>query len=243
MKQEAYTEMYCVEDEHWWFVTRRMIIKRILDTLLNYSITPDILEVGCGTGGNLELLSSYGVIHAIEVDDVARDLANKRNICSVKPGSLPKDIPFTKAFNLICMLDVLEHIDDDLAAIKAIAGKLKKNGKILITVPAYMFMWSSHDVALHHKRRYTKKQLTGVVQSAGLEIIYSTYFNTYLFPLIVLVRILKNLFGKKDGTDVTMPSKLMNNLLKKIFYSERLFIPRMSLPFGISILMMAEKRN
>jgi len=235
--------MYCVEDQHWWFVTRRMIIKRILDTLLNYSITPDILEVGCGTGGNHELLSLYGNIHAFEVDDAARDLANKRNICSVKPGSLPEDIPFTKAFNLICMLDVLEHIDDDLAAIKAIVGKLKKNGKILITVPAYMFMWSSHDVALHHKRRYTKKQLTGVVQSAGLEIIYSTYFNTYLFPLIVLVRILKNLFGKKDSTDVTMPSKLMNNLLKKIFYSERLFIPRMSLPFGISILIMAEKCN
>ncbi len=121
--------MYCLEDQHWWFVTRRMIIKRILDTLLQNSDTTDILEAGCGTGGNLELLSSYGNIHAIEINDVVRDLANKRNICSVKPGSLPEDIPFTKAFNLICMLDVLEHIDDDLAAIKAIVGKLKKNGK------------------------------------------------------------------------------------------------------------------
>jgi SAM-dependent methyltransferase len=173
--------MYCVEDQHWWFVTRRMIIKKILDTFLQQSITPDILEAGCGTGGNLELLSSYGNIHAIEIDGVARDLANKRDICSVKTGSLPEDIPFTKYFNLICVLDVLERIDDDLAAMKAIVDKIKNNGKLLITVPAYMFMWGSHDITLHHKRRYTKKQLTSVVQAAGMEIIYATYFNTYLF--------------------------------------------------------------
>jgi len=235
--------MYCLEDQHWWFVTRRMIIKRILDTLLQNSDIHDILEAGCGTGGNLELLSSYGNIYAIEINDEARDLANKRKICSVEPGSLPQNIPFKKDFNLICMLDVLEHIDDDLAAMKAIVDKIKKKGKLLITVPAYMFMWSSHDAALHHKRRYTKKQLTSVVQAAGLEIIYATYFNTYLFPLIALIRILKNLFGKKDGTDLKMPSKVMNNLLKNIFYSEIMFIPKMSLPFGISILVMAQKHN
>jgi capsule polysaccharide export protein KpsC/LpsZ len=99
----------------------------------------------------------------------------------VKTGSLPEDIPFTKYFNLICVLDVLERIDDDLAAMKAIVDKIKNNGKLLITVPAYMFMWGSHDITLHHKRRYTKKQLTSVVQAAGMEIIYATYFNTYLF--------------------------------------------------------------
>ena len=112
---------------------------------------------------------------------------------------------------------------------------------MLITVPSCKFLWSEHDVALHHKRRYGKKELMGLVQVSGFKIIYHTYFNTLLFPVIAAVRSLKKINGKECGTDVSMPSKFVNLLLTAIFSGERFLLPRISLPFGTSILMLAEK--
>ncbi|MBU2623906.1 MAG: class I SAM-dependent methyltransferase [Proteobacteria bacterium] len=241
MEKETYSEMYLNEDHHWWFVSRRMIIKKILSNYLPVKQERRILEVGCGTGGNLELLSNYGKIHAIEIYDEAIAMADKRGLCHVAKSSLPGDIPFEGGFDLICMLDVLEHIDDDFSALESVGKRLNPGGKILITVPSCKFLWSEHDVALHHKRRYGKKQLMGLVQVSGFRIIYHTYFNMLLFPVIAVIRSLNNINDKECGTDVSMPSRLINLLLTAIFSSERFLLPRISLPFGTSILMLAEK--
>jgi SAM-dependent methyltransferase len=241
MDKEAYSEMYLNEDRHWWFVARRMIIRKILSNYLPVERKRRILEVGCGTGGNLELLSTYGNVYAIEPDDEAVAMAGKRGLCHVVKGSLPDDIPFEGGFDLICMLDVLEHMDDDLGALESVGKRLHPEGKILVTVPSCKFLWSEHDVALHHKRRYGKKELIGLVQVSGFRIIYHTYFNTLLFPVIAAVRSLKKINGKECGTDVSMPSKFANLLLTAIFSGERFLLPRISLPFGTSILMLAEK--
>ncbi len=189
------------------------------------------------------MLKAYGKIFAMELDDEARGMANSRNVCDVKKGKLPNDIPFDDDFDLICMLDVLEHIDDDLATLYSVRDKLNQKGKLLITVPAYKFLWSAHDVANHHKRRYIKKQLVDLTSKAGLNVKYTTYFNTLLFPVIVTVRAINNILGKNRGSDIHMPSKLTNNLLQKIFSSEKALLPTTSFPFGVSLLLIAEKAD
>jgi len=241
MEKAAYIEMYLNEDRHWWFVARRKIIEKILSCYFQDKRERKILEIGCGTGGNLELLSTYGKLHAIEIDDKALAMASKRGFGHVVKGSLPDDIPFNGDFELICMLDVLEHIDDDLGALESVRKRLNPGGKALITVPAYRFLWSEHDVVLHHKRRYEKKELIELVQKSGFRIIYSTYFNTLLFPAIAVIRFMKKVHGKERGTDVSMPDKAINSLLTAIFSAERFFAPWISLPFGTSILILAEK--
>jgi len=240
MHKAAYIEMYLNEDRHWWFVARRMIIGKILSCYLPDKKERKILEVGCGTGGNLELLSAYGNVYAVELDEEAIVLAEKRGFCDVAKGSLPNDIPFECGFDLICMLDVLEHIDDDFEALEAVRKKLHLGGKILVTVPAFSFLWSEHDTALHHKRRYGQKQLMRLLEISGFRIIYRSYFNTLLFPMVTAVRSLKKIYGKEYGTDVSMPVKQINILLTAIFSSERFIMPWISLPFGTSILILAE---
>ncbi|MDP3285420.1 MAG: class I SAM-dependent methyltransferase [Desulfobacterales bacterium] len=241
MDKEAYSEMYLNEDRHWWFVARRMIIRKILSNYLPVERKRRILEVGCGTGGNLELLSTYGNVYAIEPDEEAIAMAGKRGLCHVVKGSLPDDIPFEGGFDLICLLDVLEHMDDDLGVLESVGKRLHPGGKILVTVPSCKFLWSEHDVALHHKRRYGKKELMGLVQVSGFRIIYHTYFNILLFPVIAAIRSMKKNNDKECETDVSMPSGFINILLTVIFSSERFFMPRISLPLGTSILMLAEK--
>jgi SAM-dependent methyltransferase len=217
-----------------------LIIQKILNQCISDKSSGKVLEVGCGSGGNLDMLKQYGEIAAMELDDEARKLANSRNICSVKSGMLPNKIPFDDKFDLICMLDVLEHIDDDLAALQSVKAKLSGSGKLLITVPAYNFLWSTHDVTHHHKRQYTKKDLSITLSELGLDVTYSTYFNTFLFPVIALIRFIKNILGNKGGSDENLPSNMINSILKKIFSSERAFLPNFFFPFGVSILLIAE---
>lgn len=243
MDREAYLSLYKYEELHWWFVARRRIIKKVLNHYFAGKQLNAILEAGCGSGGNLELLSCFGKVHAMEMDAYCIEMANKRSICQVKRGSLPDDLPFEGKFELICMFDVLEHIDDDVKALKAISERLRDDGILFITVPAYSFLWSGHDVALNHKRRYMKKQLLDIFAEAGMRPVYSTYFNTFLMPLVLLVRAYNNLMGSSKGDDNKTGPQLLNNLLCRIFSSERFIIPRLSLPFGVSILIVAKKNN
>jgi len=234
--------MYANEGHHWWFVARRKIIRRFLIKYFPHG-AGEILEAGCGTGGNLELLEDFGSVHAMEMDEDARIMANSHNVCRVRNGKLPDNIPFTRSFNLICMFDVLEHVEDDSTALQAVKTKLYTNGKLLLTVPAYRFLWSSHDYAHQHKRRYGLGGLVHLVENSGFKIINATYFNTLLFPMVAAVRLTNNIFGFSGGSDAAMPSRVLNRLFLKIFSSERYLIPRFRLPFGVSILILAEKND
>jgi len=239
VKREAFHEMFSAEDQHWWFVARRTIMAKILRSFSPGKVGT-ILEIGCGTGGNLAMLSRFGAVCGMELDDEARALAESRKICPVQKGSLPDAIPRGQNFDLICLLDVLEHITDDLGALKAVGNKLAPGGKFLLTVPAYKFMWSAHDVELGHKRRYRRRELSALCQQAGFTVRYSTYFNTFLFPVIAGTRLVGRLGGGGGGTDVAMPPEMLNRLLAKIFAVERFLLPAISLPFGVSLLVVAE---
>lgn len=240
MERESYNDMYIHEDVHWWFTARRSILQKVLSQHCRYNNPQNILEVGCGSGGNLQMLKAYGDLFAMELDDNTREIANRKNICNVKKGVLPNDIPFDESFDLICIFDVLEHINDDLETLKSLRKKLNRKGTLIITVPAYMFLWSAHDEANHHKRRYTKKQLIDIVSESGLSVIYTSYFNTILFPIIATVRIINNIINKKAGSDINLPPKAVNNLLKRIFSIEKALLPKISFPFGVSIILIAK---
>lgn len=240
MEAEVYQEMHRCEDSHWWFVARRMIIRRVLNHF-NGNRSGHILEVGCGTGGNLAMLAEYGQLCALEMDATARQMAAARHICEVRHGILPEELPYAHNFNSIAMFDVLEHIDDDAATLKFLYTRLNKGGRLFLTVPAYPFLWSQHDVANHHKRRYVRPQLQEKLQTAGFRVLYAGYFNTFLFPVVLGVRLFHKLQGKDEGSDLATPAAPVNRLLTGIFGSERWFIPGFRFPFGVSILAVAEK--
>lgn len=241
MEADVFREMAAVQSLHWWFVARSRILASVIRKL---SLPPgaEILEIGCGTGGNLAMLSKFGHLSAMEYDNDARDFAASIAVCPVAAGGLPEPVPFEDGqFDLVCLLDVLEHIDDDDAALSRAARLLSPSGRLLVTVPAYAWLWSAHDQAHHHRRRYTAKLLRQKAQNANLVVNKLGYFNSLLFPAIAVARIIGKFFGKSGSSDAAMPTPLTNRLLMNIFSIEHHIIPTMAFPFGTSILAVLSK--
>ncbi|MGE5147007.1 MAG: class I SAM-dependent methyltransferase [Candidatus Eiseniibacteriota bacterium] len=229
------------EDRHWWFVARRRILKSVLDRFVPWPAEPRILEVGCGTGGNLPMLAGFGTVSGLEPDDEARQLAAGKGAFDIRSGRLPADLPFApESFNLVAALDVLEHVEDDKATLRALSDRLRPGGWLLATVPAFGFLWSSHDERHHHKRRYRKSDLVKAVVEAGLVPVRTTYFNSLLFPVVAALRLLRNATGV-DADDDALPAPGLNRILTRVFSAERHLIGRVSLPAGLSLLMLARK--
>jgi SAM-dependent methyltransferase len=201
-----------------------------------------ILDAGCGTGGNLSMLRSFGEVDAIEMDDRAREIAIAKGIARVVPGQLPDDLPFHEnRFDLVVLLDVLEHVMEDEAALISLRRLLKPSGYLLVTVPAFPFLWSRHDEAHHHHRRYRMEELRGKVEKTGMEIVYASYFNTLLFPLIAAVRLFGRLLKGQGRDDLALPNPWVNRMLYAFFSSERVLLGKLALPFGVSALVVARK--
>lgn len=245
MDAAAYSLAAQAEDEHWWYRGRRAVLKSVLDRYVPRSCQPlSVLEIGCGNGGNLPLFSTYGRVFAIEMDDLARACASNRGIAEVEKGSLPDRIPFEgDRFDLVTALDVIEHVEDDRKAMLSLCRLLAPSGLLVITAPAYMWLWSQHDEFSHHKRRYTRTQLVSLMKAQGLKVHYSTYFNTLLFPLAVIRIKLFKLIKKHPSSAMRTPSALVNRLLRVVFFCESIAIPRVSLPCGLSILICASPRE
>ncbi len=186
MDSFSYEKMSSVEDTHWWFSARRNIISAVLERLRLPNNT-DILEVGCGSGGNLEMFSRFGNVYGVEYDSYALEKARDRGIGDIEQGALPYNLPFEdSSFDLVALLDVLEHIDDDAASLSTLYDRVKSGGVLLLTVPAYQWLWSSHDEIHGHKRRYTRKVLRTLVESSGFTVDRDSHFNSFLFPLVML---------------------------------------------------------
>ncbi len=241
MDRDVFERMAEVDGHHWWFVARRRIIAQFLQTHLSRGNAPlRILEIGCGTGSNLAMLKGFGDVEAIEPDSGARRVALDRFDISIGDGMLPYglDVP-DGSYDLVVMLDVLEHIEDDAAALEQVKRKLKPGGRLLLTVPAMPWLWSSHDEAHHHFRRYTARGLVNALTAARYTIHHHSHFNTLLFPMICAARCIGWLTGRKGGDDA-MPGALVNKVLGAIFASERMIVSRRSLRVGVSMLAFAE---
>jgi SAM-dependent methyltransferase len=242
MNPIAYREMEQTEEVHWWFCARRTILSKIIKGL-NLPHLARILEIGCGTGGNLEMLSRFGTVSAIEMDATAIEMANKKtkNRYDIKNGYCPDVLPATNTrFDLICLFDVLEHIEEDTKTLQLLSKLLEKKGRILLTVPAYEWLFGPHDVLLHHKRRYNAKLLRERVTSSGLKMTKLSYFNTILFPLALITRCKDKLLRSTNATGTKPPKPFLNFILKKIFECERFLLEKINLPFGVSLLCILE---
>src|SRR6185312_15111914 len=155
----------------------------------------------------------------------------------VRAGHLPDEIPFRdQRFDLICMFDVLEHVDRDTEALVALKPLLKENGRILLTVPAYQWLWSAHDEFLHHQRRYSGVDLRWKISAAGFRPLKFSHYNAVLFPLAAVVRLKDKLLGNTKISGTAIPSSPVNRLLKHVFGAERYFLRYLNFPFGVSLL-------
>ena len=242
MDRIVYDRMAEHDSTHWWYTARRDVLH---DYVARYAALPKgarILEIGCGTGHNIPMMQQFGAVDAIEIDPAARAIASKRLGKPVGDAPLP-DLPGVArgSYDMIAVLDVVEHIADDVAALNAMRDCLKPGGKILIAVPAHQWMWSAHDVVNHHHRRYSKASLAKAIRAAGMEPTRFGYFNSLLFPLAAAARIAGRMTGRDDSDDSPPPAPV-NRLFEAIFRLERHLVGRVPMTPGVSILTLAVPR-
>lgn len=243
MEERLFHQMAELEEIHWWFRGRRAILDHLLSRL---PLPPDadILEAGCGTGGNLAMLSRYGAVHAMELDETSLRYAQARGIGTVRPGSLPDQVPFgDRRFDLIAVLDVLEHVERDGDAVASLCARLKEGGWLLVTVPAFQFLYGAHDLSHRHFRRYRRGGMEALLAGNGLEIRLLSYFNTFLFPVVAAARLAQKLvrFGG-DDLGRSRPGAV-NEGLALLFGLERHLLSLGSLPFGVSLVALCRKKE
>ncbi len=244
MQQHTYAIMDRVEDSHWWFVGRRAILetflKGISSTLDNRHSPLKILDVGCGTGANLEMLSQFGEAEGVDVSDDALEFCRRKGL-TVQKG-LAETLPYAdEAFDVSTALDVIEHLDDDIAGLREMYRVTKTGGYSLIFVPAFMWLWGVQDDISNHRIRYTKGQIVERIQKAGFSVTRSTYANFTFFAPILGGRTLMKLTGIKPESENNVNISALNGLFGSIFASERHLLKNLNFPFGVSIVVVAKK--
>ena len=250
MQQHTYSIMYQVEGGHWWFAGRRRIIESFLAPLcqtLKAEPQPDlairILDVGCGTGANLEMLSQFGEAQGVDVSADALAFCRERGLENVRQGEA-EHLPWEDgSFDLVTGLDVVEHLDDDAAGLKEMRRVLSPGGYAFLFVPAFMFLWGVQDEISHHRRRYTLKDLQQVAREAGFEIERATYANITFFAPILAGRLLMRATGFRPASENNLTIGALNGVLGRIFGAESSILRHVNLPFGVSAICVARRIN
>ena len=243
MQREAFEQMLRTQGVHWWFRGKSRILGKIIEKKVfsaTSSLHLDILEVGCGTGSNLSMLARFGNVTALELDDYAREHIPPMQGVSIARGWLPDGLEAVRGrhFDLICLFDVLEHIERDEDALAALGNCMRPGGKLLLTVPAYQWMFGAHDRMLGHYRRYTRPQLRDLCIRQGYGILYAGYINSLLFPLMAVARVFDRFRGEGSSTGTNVPPFGLNSLLYALFSIETFWVPCLSIPFGGSVVLL-----
>lgn len=246
MERVVYQELASLdENDWWWFVGRRLIIEATLRRhLVPVSGPRRILDAGCGSGGNLPMLEKFGVVTGVEPGAIAVEAARKRcPTARVIEGQLPGGVPPGETFDLIGLFDVLEHLEHPVEALSVLKRALAPRGQLIATVPAFPFLWSKHDEANHHFRRYTLASLRAHLDAAGFVIDFHTHYNISLFPPIAAVRLLRKLLpGTESDNEGSLSSGVANAVLRRTFSAERHLVSRVRFPVGVSLLALASAR-
>ncbi|HEU4478236.1 MAG TPA: class I SAM-dependent methyltransferase [Pyrinomonadaceae bacterium] len=243
MQPHTYPIMYAVEGSHWWFAGRRRILKSFLARIAaNLNKTDlEILDIGCGTGANLEMLAEFGKAQGVDVSSEALAFCRARGLDQVHQGEA-EQLPFPdRSFDLVTALDVVEHLDDDLKGLKEMRRVLSPEGRALIFVPAFMFLWGVQDDISNHRRRYTLPKLQSVLQDAGFEVERSTYANITFFLPILLGRLLMRATGFRPASENNLTIGALNGVLGRLFGSESALLRYLNFPFGVSIVCVARR--
>ncbi len=234
-----------LEKSHWWWKARREIIKRKLLTLsagrrLNGKFS--LLDMGCGSGITLKSLKDDFECYGLEPDPLLVERARQNSEVPVLQGALPQAVPdFGRKFDFVLLLDVLEHIEDDVKALQTVKSMLNPGGQIIINVPAFSFLWSIHDEVNEHKRRYEVDKLKTKIQSAGLKLRSVEFWCTCFFLIVYLVR---KCFARKTTSmqhyRVRIPPRAINLFLERFVVFEHSFLQRVQAPFGLSLMVVME---
>jgi len=248
VEERFYAEYAEIQHRHWWFVGRRRIIGAFLDARLGDARANNerrILDIGCGTGTMLGELRRFGDVHGVDAERAAVEFCHAQGETQVELAH-GETVPHPDAsFDLVSLLDVIEHVDDDQTLLGEAARVLRPAGELLVTVPAFGWMWGEQDVIAHHKRRYTRPQLLASLDRAGFDVAEVNYFNTFLFPPIAAIRLVKRLLPQPDEVrsdfEMNKPGHL-NSALTRLFSSEAGLVARRRLPFGVSIIALARLR-
>ena len=238
MDRDYELQTHEAEDRHWWYRGRRTVLERVLADL-RLPARARILDAGCGSGRNMIEFARHGTVTGIELSDTSVALARERGAGEVVEGSV-LEMPFdADAFDLAASLDVIEHLQDDLQALRELRRVVAPGGSLLVTVPAYQWLWSGHDEINHHFRRYTRRSLQQVGEQAGWHQVRTTYFNSLLLPAAILLRVLDR-FNRKtteSSLDLWVPPAPVNWLLERPLALEAAMIGRGGrIPAGLSLL-------
>ena len=242
MDRDYEQQTFQAEDRHWWYRGRRTVLDRVIDELgfdATAASRPRILDAGCGSGRNMIELARRGAVTAIELSPPSVEKARERGCGEVVEGSV-LEMPFADdSFELAVSLDVIEHLEDDLGALRELRRVVAPGGALLVTVPAYQWLWSGHDEINHHQRRYTRRSLQAVAERAGWSQTRTSYFNSLLLPVAILLRVLDR-FNRKtteSSLDLWVPPEPVNRLLELPLTLEATLIARGGrIPAGLSLL-------
>jgi SAM-dependent methyltransferase len=240
MDRDFELQTHRAEDRHWWYRGRRNVLERVIADL-RLPARSRILDAGCGSGRNMVELARHGTVTGVELSGTSVALARDRAAGEVIEGSVLEMDLAADSFDLAVSLDVIEHLQDDLSALRELRRVVAPGGSLLVTVPAYQWLWSGHDEINHHHRRYTRRSLLHVAEQAGWEPVRTTYFNSLLLPVAILLRVLERLNTKttESSLDLWIPPAPLNWLLERPLTLEAALIGRgRRIPAGLSLLAM-----
>ena len=241
MDQQIYTLHRENEKEHWWYKGRRKIISLLVKEFIVKKKKIKILDFGAGSGTNTIMLSKYGDVYVYEKDKKSQEYLKKK-FDKINNIFVLERINKNDLFDFIVATDVIEHINDDETVIKILFNALKKDGNILLTVPAYNFLYNERDKLIGHFRRYNNKMLKNLTKEY-FKIIKLSYYNFFLFPLSLILFVMIKIIKIKSfiTSAEKTPNSILNNFLYRIFSSERFFLKYINFPFGNSIVCLAKK--
>lgn len=245
VKTSEYARMAEYEQSYWWHLGRLEIIQTYLKRVFGKRHNSTILNVGCGTGGTIDMLEKFGHVDNVDTSDDAIAFVKTRgnkNIMKVDGIDLPYE---DKTYDVVGAFDVLEHIEDDKRALFEWKRVLKDDGVIVITVPAYQWLWSEHDASLHHRRRYTVKSLMTVAAEAGLKPEKKSYAISFSLPLVIGYRVASKALNRKGGSEtsyVPVPRSI-NKFFTVLLKVEAKLHDKISLPAGTSVITILHKND
>ena len=246
MQESLYSIFNTSAEDHWWFVGRREIILRLVGEIIGNQPYHRILDIGSGVGATLKQLEELGVAFGVDISAEAIDYCRDRGcrrLCLVDEERLPFG---DNMFDLIISMDILEHMDHEYRHLREYRRVLKNGGRLIITVPALSWLWSNHDRANRHRRRYSRTDLKDLLVKEGWQIERLSYFCTLLFPLVMVIRLISKMVTRVAGDydpswNFQIPGFGLNNLFRRIFSREACWLTKRDFPIGSSLLAICRK--
>ena len=243
MNDQEMKKMSSLEKTYWWHVGKTKIVAELIRPIIGNFQNPKILDVGCGTGSLTKSLTPFGDVYGFDISETAVYFCRQQGLYNIKVGDI-NNLPYEDNFaEIIVCSDMLEHVDDDIHALKELYRVLKPNGRLVITVPAHKFLWSVHDEALSHRRRYTKRELNYKLKSTGFVVERDTYSVAFLFPAIFLYRTWQVFFTPYDlpKTSYVILPNFLNQFFLRTIELEAFLMRYIRIPMGVSINSVVKK--